>query len=220
MGVFSLAVAALLAVLVPVTGHFAAYTYVRPALERVPDIGAGLISGLLLVYGTAGIAGNFLGGAAAARDPRRTLLVISAVLGVTVLLAAGVGGGSAVAAAALLVVWGLAYGGVSVSAQNWLMAAAPTRREAASALFAGVFNAAIALGALLGGRAADRYGVPGPLWLGGALALVGMVAVVAAGRTRTTVGRDSAESRPTTRDDVEDLDDLDDLDDVTERVRP
>ncbi|MET9520694.1 MFS transporter [Streptomyces sp. NPDC002994] len=230
MGVFSLAVAVLLGLLLPplpargagglgevagllrvarvragllvlalVTGHFAAYTYVRPALERVPDIGAGLISGLLLVYGTAGIAGNFLGGAAAARDPRRTLLVISAVLGVTVLLAAAVGGGSAVAAAALLVVWGLAYGGVSVSAQNWLMAAAPTRREAASALFAGVFNAAIALGALLGGRAADRYGVPGPLWLGGALALVGLVAVVASGRTRTTVGRDGAACRPHAR---------------------
>ncbi|MET9512964.1 MFS transporter [Streptomyces flavidovirens] len=189
--------AGLLVVLALVTGHFAAYTYVRPALERVPDIGAGLVSGLLLVYGTAGIAGNFLGGAAAARDPRRTLLVISAVLGATVLLTAGVGGASAVAAAALLVVWGLAYGGVSVSAQNWLMAAAPARHEAASALFAGVFNAAIALGALLGGRAADRYGVPGPLWLGGALALVGTVAVVTVRmRTRTPAGRGSEESRP------------------------
>ncbi|MGX1887321.1 MFS transporter [Streptomyces sp. NPDC055287] len=187
--------AGLLVVLALVTGHFAAYTYVRPALERVPHIGAGLISGLLLLYGTAGIAGNFLGGAAAARDPRRTLLVISAVLGATVLVTAGAGGGSAVGAAALLVVWGLAYGGVSVSAQNWLMAAAPTRREPASALFAGVFNAAIALGALLGGRAADRYGVAGPLWLGGALALVGAVAVVT-GRTRTAAGGGGPKTPP------------------------
>ncbi|MDJ0463601.1 MFS transporter [Streptomyces sp. H27-C3] len=221
MGAFSLAVAVLLAVLLPplpaggavrlrevaglfrlpavragllvvmllVAGHFAAYTYVRPALERIPGIGAGLISGLLLLYGSAGIAGNFLGGAAAARDSRRTLLAISAVLGATALLMAGTGG-SLAAAAALLPVWGLAYGGVSVGAQNWLMAAAPHSREAAPALFAGVFNAAIALGALLGGRAADHYGVPGALWLGGALALLATGAVM-------TVGRGSTEPRPT-----------------------
>ncbi|NDZ90554.1 MFS transporter, partial [Streptomyces sp. SID10115] len=53
--------AGLLAVTLLVTGHFAAYTYIRPVLERVPGIGAGLISGLLLAYGTAGIAGNFAG---------------------------------------------------------------------------------------------------------------------------------------------------------------
>lgn len=93
---------------------------------------------------------------------------------------------------ALLVVWGLAYGGVSVSAQNWLMAAAPGRREAASALFAGLFNAAIALGALLGGRAADRFQVMA-LWLGGALAVLAsatgaLMTVMRAGRESRTTG--------------------------------
>ncbi|MFE7572513.1 MFS transporter [Streptomyces sp. NPDC057539] len=175
----------LLVVALLVTGHFAAYTYVRPALERVPGLGPGPISGLLLVYGVAGIAGNFLGGAAATRDPRRSLLTISAVLSWAVLLSVPAGG-SLPAAVALLVVWGLAYGGVSVSAQNWLMAATPGRREAGSALFAGVFNAAIALGALLGGRAADRFEVAGALWLGGALAALALGAVMAAGRDPRT----------------------------------
>nr|WP_326612240.1 MFS transporter [Streptomyces scopuliridis] len=168
-----------------VTGHFAAYTYVRPALERVPGLGSGPVGGVLLVYGVAGIAGNFLGGAAAARDPRRSLLALSAVLSAAVLLSVPAGG-SLPAAVALLVVWGLAYGGVSVSAQNWLMAATPGRQEAGSALFAGVFNAAIALGALLGGRAADRFEVAGALWLGGALAALALGAVMAAGRDPRT----------------------------------
>ncbi|MFB7270419.1 MFS transporter [Streptomyces sp. NPDC056244] len=165
--------AVLLVVAFLITGHFAAYTYVRPALERVPGLGAETVGALLLAYGAAGIAGNFAGGAAAARDPRRALLVISAVLAGAVLLSVPAGG-SLPASVALLVVWGLAYGGVSVSAQNWLMAAAPDRREAGSALFAGLFNAAIALGALLGGRAADRYGAAGALWLGGVLALAAL----------------------------------------------
>lgn len=36
-----------------VTGHFAAYTYVRPVLEDVTGVGAGTIGALLLVYGIA-----------------------------------------------------------------------------------------------------------------------------------------------------------------------
>ncbi|MFF8640097.1 MFS transporter [Streptomyces sp. NPDC015345] len=166
----------LLAVTLLVTGHFAAYTYVRPVLERVPGIGAGLISGLLLAYGTAGIAGNFAGGAVAARDPRRALLAICAGLGTVVLLLVPAGG-SLAASAALLVAWGLAYGGVSVSAQNWVMAAAPHAREAASALFAAVFNVAIALGAFAGGRVADSRGADDVLWLGGGLAGLALITV-------------------------------------------
>ncbi|MER6994965.1 MFS transporter [Streptomyces sp. NPDC000410] len=173
--------AGLVVIALLVTGHFAAYTYVRPVLERVDGMGTGLISGLLLAYGIAGIAGNFAGGAVAARDPRRALLGIAALLGAVVLLMAGAAG-SAAASVVLLVVWGLAYGGVSVSAQGWMAAAAPHAREAGSALFAAVFNVAIALGALLGGRAADRFGVTGALGLGGVLALLATVAVITAGR--------------------------------------
>jgi predicted MFS family arabinose efflux permease len=80
-------------------------------------------------------------------------------------------------AAVALVVWGLAYGGVSVGAQTWLMAAAPDAREAASSLFAGVFNAAIALGALCGGLVVDGFGAPAvPAWAA-VLALAAVVAV-------------------------------------------
>ncbi|MBM7167925.1 MFS transporter [Streptomyces sp. G44] len=171
--------AGLLAVTLLVTGHFAAYTYVRPVLERVPGIGAGPISGLLLAYGTAGIVGNFAGGAVAARDPRRALLAICAGLGAVVLLLVPAGG-SLLASAGLLMAWGLAYGGVSVSAQNWVMAAAPHAREAASALFAAVFNVAIALGAFAGGRVADGRGADDVLWLGGGLAGLALITVACA----------------------------------------
>ncbi|CAM5233697.1 MFS transporter OS=Streptomyces alboniger OX=132473 GN=CP975_12030 PE=4 SV=1 [Streptomyces alboniger] len=170
----------LLAVTLLVSGHFAAYTYVRPVVERVPGIGAGLVSGLLLAYGTAGVVGNFVGGAVAAREPRGALLALSAGLGTVVFLLVPAGG-SRTASVVLLVAWGLAYGGVSVSAQSWMTAAAPHAREAASALFAGVFNLAIAFGAFTGGRVADSRGPGAVLWLGGALAALALVAVARAG---------------------------------------
>ncbi|MBT2428995.1 MFS transporter [Streptomyces sp. ISL-112] len=163
-----------------VTGHFAAYTYIRPVLEDVSGVGAGMIGTLLLVYGVAGVAGNFLAGAGAARSPRKTLLVISAVMAATVIALPWLGGSVALAAV-LMVVWGLSYGGVSVSTQTWILLASPGAREAASSLFVGVFNGAIALGALIGGLAADGIGITAVMWVGGALAVGALVT--------TTVGR-------------------------------
>jgi predicted MFS family arabinose efflux permease len=161
-----------------VTGHFAAYTYIRPVLEDVSGAGAEMIGALLLVYGVAGVAGNFISGAGAARSPRKTLLVISAVMTATVLLLPAMGG-SLLVAGALMAVWGLTYGGVSVSTQTWLLASAPGAREGASSLFVAVFNGAIALGALLGGLVADGIGITAVMWLGGALAAL---VTTAAGR--------------------------------------
>ncbi|MGK8523495.1 MFS transporter [Nocardia asteroides] len=168
-----------------VTGHFAAYTYVRPVLEEVTGVGAETIGALLLVYGIAGVAGNFAAGAMAARAPRRTLIAIGSILAASA-IGLPLCGASLTQAAVLMVVWGLSYGGVSVSTQSWVFAASPHAREGASALFAGVFNAAIALGSLAGGLAADGIGVAAATGFGGALAIVAvLVAALAAGARRT-----------------------------------
>ncbi|MBB5117032.1 transporter [Streptomyces eurocidicus] len=176
----------LLVVLLLVTGHFAGYTFVRPLLERVPGTDAGLISGLLVAYGAAGVAGNFLAGSAVPRRPRATLLLIAAALAV-VMPALAVAGGGAMGATVLVVLWGLAYGGVSVATQNRLMAAvppAPGAREGVSALFVSVFNLAISLGALVGGRVVDAGSVAGAAWVGGGLALLAAGVVGVGGRVR------------------------------------
>ncbi|CAM5252358.1 Integral membrane transport protein OS=Streptomyces glaucescens OX=1907 GN=SGLAU_05185 PE=4 SV=1 [Streptomyces glaucescens] len=163
-----------------VTGHFAAYTYVRPVLEETAGASTSVIGTLLLVYGVAGVLGNFASGAGASRSPRGVLVAIGLVLAATVCLMPLIGG-SVITATVLLAVWGLSYGGVSVSTQTWLLAAAPEAREAASALFVGVFNGSIALGAFAGGLAADGPGVAAVMYLGAALA-AGAVAMAALGR--------------------------------------
>ncbi|MFE6384839.1 MFS transporter [Nocardiopsis dassonvillei] len=169
----------LLAVLL-VTGHFAAYTYVRPVLETTAGVGAGLIGTMLLVYGLAGVVGNFASGPRAVRAPRATLVVLGAALGGSVFLLPWIGV-TVLGAGVLMVVWGLAYGGVSVSAQTWMMRAAPEEREAVSSLFVGVFNGSIALGALVGGLVLDGTGGNTVLWLAAALAL-GALATALLGR--------------------------------------
>lgn len=146
-----------------VTGQFCAYTFVRPLLTEVAGLDAALTGVLLLGYGAAGIAGNFL--AAAGRDVRRTLFTITALLTLALAVFALLGGAPVVAVAALLL-WGLAYGGVSVSLQTWMLRTAPAATEAATSLFVCAFNLSIALGALLGGLAADAISVAATPWLG------------------------------------------------------
>ncbi|MEW1634091.1 MFS transporter [Streptomyces sp. NPDC093801] len=155
-----------------VAGQFAAYTFVRPILRDVSGVDAGLVSTLLLGYGLAGVAGNFLAGP---RNPRRTLLTVSAALTAVLALIAVLPG--AAAGTALLVVWGLVYGGVSVSLQGWMLKAAPGAAEAASSLMVAMFNLAIAAGALAGGLAVDRVSVPAAPLTGAALMLAAALTV-------------------------------------------
>ncbi|MEU6487343.1 MFS transporter [Streptomyces sp. NPDC046887] len=160
--------AGLLVTALLVTGHFSVYTYLRPLLESVTATPPGLISSLLLVYGAAGVAGNFLAGARAHRAPGGTLVGVSVLLAGSMALIPAFGA-APVAPWILLAAWGTAYGGVSLSAQGYVARAAPEAGDMGSALFISVFNASISLGALSGGRIADGGGLSWLPWFGGAL---------------------------------------------------
>ncbi|MFF0724846.1 MFS transporter [Streptomyces sp. NPDC004134] len=174
-----------------VTGHFLAYTFVRPVLQERHGIGDGLVGVLLLGYGAAGLAGNFLAGAAAARNPRRIVLAVAtglaAALAATALLpalpgpAGSAAGGGAVPAVLLLGGWGLAYGGVSVGLQSWFLAAAPQAAEAATSLYVAAFCLSIAAGAALGGVLVDAVALGAAPAAGAGLTLAAVVLC-----TRTT----------------------------------
>jgi predicted MFS family arabinose efflux permease len=165
----------LLLVALLVTAHFSAYTYVRPLLEHLAGIGPALIGTLLLAYGAAGVTGNFVAGSV--KSYRRMLGLIAALVASSV-LALPLLGTTVPGALVLLVIWGFGYGGVSVTTQAWTLAAAPSAPEPASALLVGVFNAAIALGALTGGRIVDHWGTTAVSWVTGLLALTALAVLL------------------------------------------
>ncbi|MDA0637123.1 MFS transporter [Nonomuraea sp. MCN248] len=159
-----------------ISGHFAAYTYVRPFLEQVAGAGSGLVGTALLLYGAAGVLGNFAAGAWAARRPRAVLVTLAVLM--------------AVATAALpligqplvaLMVWGLGYGGVGVTLQLWIMRSGGG--ELGTALFVAAFNVSIALGAFAGGRVADGVSVAATMWPAAALAAVSAAVAGIGGRS-------------------------------------
>lgn len=172
--------AGLLLTLLMVAGHFMAFTFVRPLLQSLSGFNAQWIGALLLAYGIAGIAGNFLTGVVAARRTTLTLGAIALGLVLTPVLFLSVGA-SPIGGGAVLLLWGLAYGGVSVGLMTWVMKAAPRAMEMATAWYVGVFNIGIGMGAWTGGRIVDRFGLIPNLWLAGGLAAVALLLICGTG---------------------------------------
>lgn len=185
---------AVLVTAVMVTGHFAAYTYVTPFLEQVTGIKPAWISGLLLLYGAAGVLGNFLSGFATARALPGTIIVCALGLGVSVALMIVVGDLTA-PAIALLLAWGLFYTALPVALQTLVFSSAPDTPEAATSLFVMAFNVSIALGAAIGGLTIDASGPTATMLVGAVLALIA-AGVMAAGRRAGSTTPSSVDESP------------------------
>lgn len=171
---------ALLLTFLLVLAHFGTYTYVTPFLEQVTHAGEGMVTAFLLLYGAAGMIGNFVGGAWVARYPRTVLGLAAGLIAAVTLLLPVLGLWEA-GAVVLLLVWGVAYGAVPVASQTWFSRTAPHAPEAASVLFTASFQATISVGALVGGLVLDRTSPSAVMLLGGCTAVLMVLAVLAAG---------------------------------------
>ncbi|MER5423163.1 MFS transporter [Streptosporangium roseum] len=162
-----------------VSGHFAAYTYVRPFLEQVSHAGPAFVGTALLLYGAAGVAGNFAAGAWAARNPKPVLVTLAVLIALSTAALPLIG-----LPLIMLVVWGLGYGGVGVTLQLWIMRSGGG--EMGTALYVGAFNVSIALGSFAGGRVVDSVSISAVMWVGAVLAAVSAGTAGISGRSRTT----------------------------------
>ncbi|MEU9840246.1 MFS transporter [Actinomadura sp. NPDC048032] len=166
----------IIATVLLVFGHFAAYTFVSPALQKLSGIDERYVGPLLFGFGAAGMIGNFVAGSALSRRVHRSVLTIAVAMTAAMPLFLLLGR-TATGGALLLIVWGLAFGGVSVGLQTWMIKTAPQAVEAASSLWVAVFNLSIGFGALAGGVIVDTLTLQGVLWLGGACALLAALAI-------------------------------------------
>lgn len=169
--------AVLLLTLLLVAGHFMAFTFVRPLLLTVSGFQASGIGPLLFGYGIAGIAGNFLAGIVAGRRPGPVVIAIATGLLLTPALWLTLGD-TPLGGAMTLLVWGLAYGGVSVGLMSAMMRAVPHALEIATALYVGVFNVGIAVGSWAGGQVLDQLGVAANLGLAAGCAGVALLLAI------------------------------------------
>ncbi|MEE4544473.1 MFS transporter [Streptomyces sp. V4-01] len=146
-------------------GNFAAYPYIRLAIERVTS---GSTVWLLLGWGVGGLAGNLAAGALARR-------LVIAVVTAPVLLAASLlvlaTAPGLPAATAAIVLWGFGFNMVPVATQLWVARAEPERVESAISLQVTAFQVAITAGSAVGGALVDASGVRAALCVGAVAAL-------------------------------------------------
>lgn len=141
-----------------VLGHFLAYTYIRLALERVPDVGAETIVLLLAVFGAGGLIGNLAIGLLVDRAFRvlavTAPVVIAAAIALLVLLP-----GSIPVVVAAVFAWGFFFASWLIIVNTWAGHRMPDRLEAGGSLTVTGFQLAITLAAGLGGLLVDLAGV-------------------------------------------------------------
>ncbi len=157
-----------------VLGHFLAYTYVRLALERIPDVDASTIVVLLALFGVGGLLGNLSIGLVIDRSfaffAVFAPLVISAAVLSMVLFS-----GSIIGIGAVVLLWGFFFSSWLIVVNTWVGHRMPDRLEAGGSLVVVGFQGAITLAAGVGGLLVDTLSIELVYAIGAVSLLTGAV---------------------------------------------
>jgi predicted MFS family arabinose efflux permease len=157
-----------------VLGHFLAYTYVRLALERIPDVDASTIILLLALFGVGGLVGNLSIGFVIDRSFAFFAVFAPAVIAASV-LAMILLSGSVIGIAVVVIVWGFFFSSWLLVANTWVGHRMPDRLEAGGSLVVVGFQGAITIAAGVGGLLVDTLDVELVYVVGAVSLLLGAV---------------------------------------------
>lgn len=155
-------------------GTFVAFTYLAPILEDITGFAPSAVSVILLVYGLAVAIGNTIGGKAANKKPLKALFwmfLIQAIVLVILTFTAPFKAAGLVTIFFLGLFAFMNVPGLQVYVVQLAEKYAPSAVDIASALNIAAFNVGIAIGAFVGGFAADSIGLIHTPWIGGLMVL-------------------------------------------------
>ncbi|HEY9365759.1 MAG TPA: MFS transporter [Agromyces sp.] len=171
----------ILSVVLIAGGHFAGFTYLRPAFESIGAVTPSTLALLLAVFGLASFAGNLAAGPLADRRLGMLLVAAPTAIGASMVLYA-LWGANPVVAVVVVSVWGAGFGAVPTMIQTWMARVAPDRLESAGGLIVAAFQTAITIGAAVGGLLVDSVGVQVAFLGGGISAVLGGMVLATARR--------------------------------------
>lgn len=163
-----------LLVILIVSGHFTAYSYVEPFMVQISAISPKTTTLILLVFGLAGITASFLFGKLYGKAPNKFILTGIGIIMFSQLCLLLLSG-STIAMFALAFVWGIGITGMSIALQMKVLELAPDATDVAAAIFSGTYNLGIGAGALLGGITINQLGLSNIGFVGGGLAFIAIL---------------------------------------------
>ncbi|MCT9809797.1 sugar transporter [Acidovorax sp. Be4] len=165
---------------VVITAQFTAYSYIEPFVQTLAGLGSDSTTLALLLFGGMGLVGSLLFSRWGMRYARRFLLTTCAglVLCLWLLLPAA---GHAWSLLAVISVWGVGMLCFGLVMQSLVLRQASDATDVGMAMFSGIYNIGIGGGALLGNQVIAHSALANIGWVGGGLALLGLLWCVWAG---------------------------------------
>ena len=160
--------------IIMISAQFTAYSYIEPFTLNIAHFSSTQTTTLLLIYGAAGFLGSYLFGKFGAHYPKVAIPLSSLCLAISMLLLLPLAQ-DLISLNMLSLLWGMGIIGLSLALQAKTLNLASDATDVAMAIYSGLYNVGIGGGALLGGWVTTRYGLSYIGFVGGLVAVFGMV---------------------------------------------
>ncbi|GAB3342048.1 MFS transporter [Chromohalobacter beijerinckii] len=175
------------AIILTITAHFMAFTYIEPYLGAQSGIAPSAIAPLLFAFGGAGLAANVVTGGLIDRRLKTVLLISLCMASMALWVLSTVAGDLGLISTTLvLIVWGGAIAAILVGFQTWILKEAGADALPASAIYAAIFNGSIGLGAILGASISTLAGLSKLFLIAATAIAMGTLAIVLLAAPATT----------------------------------
>ena len=157
---------------------FSVFAYVGPVLLALNAMSPALLSGVLAMFGLAGIAGTLIGGWANDRFGALPTIRIQLAVLVTMMCLLPLTQGHLLATVATLVVWGTAGFGLTAPQQSRLVSLSPTQAPLLLSLNSSMLYLGTALGAVVSGALIQSVGMANLSWIGAPFGFVALITLL------------------------------------------
>jgi DHA1 family inner membrane transport protein len=157
-------------------GMFTAYTYLADILERIGGFDGATVGWILMGFGGMGLLGNWLGGKLVDRSALGASIVFCVPIALAMLALVPVVHSFALSGV-ILAIWGTSQAALFTVSHVRVMKSASANAALGASLNISGANMGIGLGAIVGGRVIDAFGLA---WVGWAAAAVIGLGVLAA----------------------------------------